>query len=152
MNMQMHSLKRKTENKSKKTVGRGGTRGKTSGRGHKGQKARAGTGGRPEYRDMIKKLPKLRGHGINRARTVNANKIKPFGVNVSILEENFEKGATVNAQSLVDAGILKTRGGKLPKVKILGFGDLAKKLEIVGCAVSASAREKIESAGGTIKA
>lgn len=61
--MQFHSLKRKTPNKKSKQVGRGGTRGKTSGRGTKGQNARAGRKKRPELRDFIKRVPKLRGRG-----------------------------------------------------------------------------------------
>ncbi|MDO8565207.1 MAG: uL15 family ribosomal protein [bacterium] len=63
--MQFHTLKRKTPNQKKKTVGRGGTRGKTSGRGTKGQNARAGHKKRPELRDFIKRVPKLRGRGKN---------------------------------------------------------------------------------------
>lgn len=61
--MQFHTLKRKTKNDKGKTVGRGGTRGKTSGRGTKGQNARAGHKKRPELRDFIKRVPKLRGRG-----------------------------------------------------------------------------------------
>ncbi len=63
--MQFHSLKRKTPNKKSRQVGRGGTRGKTSGRGTKGQNARAGHKNRPELRDFIKRVPKLRGRGKN---------------------------------------------------------------------------------------
>lgn len=63
--MQFHSLKRKTPNKKSRQVGRGGTRGKTSGRGTKGQNARAGHKNRPELRDFIKRIPKLRGRGKN---------------------------------------------------------------------------------------
>lgn len=63
--MQFHTLKRKTANKKSKTVGRGGKRGKTSGRGTKGQNARAGRKKRPELRDFIKRVPKLRGRGVN---------------------------------------------------------------------------------------
>ena len=66
--MQLHQLQPKHSKKRKKIVGRGGKRGKTSGRGHKGQKARAGHRIRPEERDAIKKIPKKRGHGKNRAR------------------------------------------------------------------------------------
>jgi len=80
--MQLHELKRKTKAKTKKRVGRGGIRGKTSGRGHKGQNARAGHRVRPEIRDMFKKLPKLRGHGVNRARTVNSSVVKPTPINL----------------------------------------------------------------------
>lgn len=61
--MQFHTLKRKNPNKKSKQVGRGGTRGKTSGRGTKGQNARAGRKKRPELRDFIKRVPKLRGRG-----------------------------------------------------------------------------------------
>ena len=61
--MQFHTLKRKTKNKKKKLVGRGGTRGKTSGRGTKGQNPRAGRKKRPELRAFIKRVPKLRGRG-----------------------------------------------------------------------------------------
>jgi large subunit ribosomal protein L15 len=68
--MQAHTLKRNTPNKKTPRVGRGGVRGKTSGRGTKGQKARSGRKMRPEMRDLIKKIPKLRGHGKNRARTI----------------------------------------------------------------------------------
>jgi len=61
--MQFHTLRRNTPNKKSKTVGRGGKRGKTSGRGTKGQNARAGRKKRPELRDFIKRVPKLRGRG-----------------------------------------------------------------------------------------
>lgn len=67
--MQFHSLKRKTPNKKSRQVGRGGTRGKTSGRGTKGQNARAGNKKRPELRDFIKRVPKLRGRGKNSLKT-----------------------------------------------------------------------------------
>ena len=63
--MQHHNLKRKTPNKKSRQVGRGGTRGKTAGRGTKGQNARAGHKKRPELRDFIKRFPKLRGRGKN---------------------------------------------------------------------------------------
>lgn len=63
--MQFHTIKRKTPNKKSKQVGRGGTRGKTAGRGTKGQNARSGRKKRPEIRDTIKRIPKLRGRGKN---------------------------------------------------------------------------------------
>ncbi len=63
--MQFHNLQPKTKRKTSKAVGRGGTRGKTSGRGTKGQNARAGRKKRPELRDFIKRFPKLRGRGKN---------------------------------------------------------------------------------------
>ncbi len=148
--MQLHELQPTIPRKSAKRVGRGGKRGKTSGRGHKGQKARAGNSMRPEMRDMIKKLPKLRGHGVNRAKTVNADKVRPVVVNVATLEAAFDSGAEVNPKTLVASGVVATRRKKAPAVKILGNGDLSKKLTVTECQVSQSAKEKIEKAGGTV--
>lgn len=68
--MQFHALKRNTPNKKSKQVGRGGKRGKTSGRGTKGQNARAGHKKRPELRDFIKRLPKLRGRGKSSLKSI----------------------------------------------------------------------------------
>lgn len=148
--MQLHELKPATPKKAAKRIGRGGKRGKTSGRGHKGQKARAGNSTRPEIREHIKKIPKLRGHGINRAQTVNAEKVRPVVVNVAALEAGFEAGATVNRKTMVAAGVLETVRRKAPAVKILGNGELTKKLAVEGCQVSASAKAKIEAAGGSV--
>lgn len=149
--MQLHELKPKTKGKSAKRIGRGGKRGKTSGRGHKGQKARAGNSTRPEIREHIKKLPKLRGHGVNRARTVNSERVVPVVINVAALDAAFEAGATVTPKTMVVAGAIATVRRKAPTVKILGNGELSKKLNIEGCQVSASAKAKIEAAGGTVK-
>jgi len=148
--MQLHELKRSTPTKAAKRIGRGGKRGKTSGRGHKGQKARAGNSTRPEIREHIKKIPKLRGHGVNRARTVNAEKVRPVVVNVAALEAGFEAGAIVNRKTMVAAGVLETVRRKAPVVKILGNGTITKKLVVEGCQVSASAKAKIEAAGGSV--
>lgn len=148
--MQLHELQPTQPRKSAKRIGRGGKRGKTSGRGHKGQKARAGNSTRPEMRDIIKKLPKLRGHGVNRAATVNAERVRPVVVNVAALETAFEKGAAVNPKTLIAAGLVDMRGKKVPAVKVLGTGDITKALTVTGCTVSASAKEKIEKAGGTV--
>ena len=150
--MQLHTLKRKNVNKAKIRIGRGGKRGKTSGRGGKGQSARAGNKRRPEWRDIIKKLPKLRGHGKNRARGVNAEKPIAVPVNLNVLETAFAAGADVSPRTLIAAGIIRARGGKVPPVKILGNGDLSKKLSIAGCRVSKSALDKIEKAGGKVTA
>jgi large subunit ribosomal protein L15 len=148
--MQTHQIKRNKPNKKKITVGRGGKRGKTSGRGHKGQKARAGHKLRPEMRDIIKKLPKRRGYGKNRARTINSSVVKPTPINLSILEEVFSDGDAVTPASLVEKGVLKKGKGRLPKVKILGMGDVTKKVKVSGCDVSESAKGKIEKAGGSV--
>lgn len=141
--MQLNTLKRRIKNKRKKLVGRGGTRGKTSGRGTKGQNARAGHKKRPEIRDIIKKLPKLRGYRFK------STEQKPAPVNVGALNI-FENGATVSPKDFLVNNLVRQKGGKLPFVKILGTGELSKKLNIKGCVVSASARIKIEKTGGVI--
>lgn len=148
--MQLHELKPTHIKKTAKRIGRGGKRGKTSGRGMKGQTARAGNSTRPEMREIIKKLPKLRGHGINRSQTVNNERIRPVVVNVAALELAFKAGDAVNPMSLVKAGVVSLRRKKAPMVKLLGTGELTKKLIVTNCVVSQSAKEKIEKAGGSI--
>lgn len=148
--MQLHTLQPKTAKRSVVRIGRGGKRGKTSGKGHKGQKARAGNSMRPEMRDIIKKLPKLRGHGKNRARTVNAERVLPVVINLGALESVFENGAEISPKTLVAHKVVNTRSGKAPLVKILGTGEITKKLTVSGCTLSASAKAKIEKAGGSV--
>ncbi|MBI4088504.1 uL15 family ribosomal protein [Candidatus Kaiserbacteria bacterium] len=148
--MQLHLLSPHTKNKKNPPVGRGGKRGKTSGRGGKGQTARAGHKIRPEIRDLIKKLPKRRGHGKNRARTVIANRIATSVVNITALEAVYKTGETVSPATLLTKGLVRRMKGRVPGVKILGTGTLAKALAISGCALSASARAAINKAGGTI--
>ena len=142
--MQINNLKREHPNKKSRLVGRGGTRGKTSGRGGKGQTARAGNKRRPELRDIIKKLPKMRGY-----RTRSFEK-KPLPVNVDALNV-FESGVTITKALLLENKIIKKQGGVIPAVKILGKGELNKKLIITECLVSDTARAKVEKAGGEIK-
>lgn len=149
--MQLHELKPNASRKTGKRIGRGGKRGKMSGRGHKGQTARAGNSTRSEMLEYIKKIPKLRGHGVNRAVTVNAERVLPTVVNVSLLESVFNAGDVVSPKTLVAAGAITTVRKKAPAVKILGTGELTKKLTVEGCTVSKSAKEKIEKAGGSIK-
>lgn len=142
--MQLNTLKRDNPNRKKRQVGRGGTRGKTSGRGGKGQTARAGNKRRPQMRDIIKKLPKLRGYRFASHNT------KFSVVNVSDLNI-FTAGSVVNSSTLFANNLVRKVGGVTPSIKILGKGDLKVKLSIEKCTVSKSAREKIEKAGGTIK-
>jgi len=146
----LNTLKRTTKRPAPR-VGRGGTRGKTSGKGHKGQKARAGGTPRPELRDIIKKIPKLRGYGKNRARTFNPNKVIALPVSLSKMESAFGAGEVVSPKTLSEKGLVSARGGKLPQIKILANGEIKTKVSVEGCAVSKSAREAIEKAGGTIK-
>jgi large subunit ribosomal protein L15 len=148
--MQFHNLKPNTQNKKAKRVGRGGKRGKTSGRGTKGQKARAGHSLRPELRDIIKKMPKLRGHGKNRARGVNSSRQDAHVINIESLAV-FDAGAIITPSSLRDKGLVRLHGGKMPKIKILGRGEISQALKFSNLVVSESAREKIKKAGGTIK-
>ncbi len=147
--MQLHSLSPRTKNKKNAPVGRGGKRGKTSGRGGKGQTARAGHKIRPEVRDLIKKLPKRRGHGKNRARTVKTNRISVSAVNLDALELNYKAGETVSPATLLAKGLVRRAKGRAPMVKILGTGELTKALTLSGCTVSASALAAITKAGGT---
>ena len=128
----------------RKGRGAGSGNGKTAGRGHKGQKARSGGGVRPGFEGgqmpLYRRLPK---------RGFNNKRFAPqyIEVNVSDLEK-FDNGAEVSAEILADAGIIS-----LPKVndgiKILGNGELTKKLTVKAVKFTASAKEKIEKAGGT---
>ena len=114
--------------------------GKTAGRGHKGQKARSGGGTRIGFEGgqmpLARRIPK---------RGFNNIFAKPLeAVNVSALER-FENGAEIDAQALLDAGILsKCRYG----VKVLGNGELTKSLTVKAAAFSEGAKAKIEAAGG----
>lgn len=145
--MQLHNLKRRTPNKKKSYVGRGGKRGKTSGKGTKGQNSRAGRKKRPEMRDIIKKIPKLRGRGKNSFLSIQE---KPVVINLDVIEKAVKAGDAVSPQYFVEKGLLSKSKGLFPKVKILGNGEITKKIAISDCLVSGSARAKIEKAGGTI--
>ncbi len=147
--MQLHTFKARTKNKKNAPVGRGGKRGKTSGRGGKGQTARAGHHIRPEVRDLIKKLPKRRGFGKNRARTVKTNRIATTVISLSALESMYKAGETVTPSSLVAKGLVRRKKGRAPVVKILGTGSLTKALVIKGCTLSASALAAVIAVGGT---
>jgi large subunit ribosomal protein L15 len=145
--MQFHQLKRIHENKKRMTVARGGKRGKTSGRGGKGQSARAGNKRRPEWRDIIKRLPKLRGRGVNQHKPVS-DAFK--AINVGLIEAVFGAGDAVTPTTLLEKGVIVTLSGVIPAVKILGDGEITKAVNVSGCAYSGSAKEKIEKAGGMI--
>ncbi len=145
--MQMHSFKPVHQNKRSQQVGRGGKRGKTSGKGTKGQNARAGRKKRPELRDLIKKIPKLRGRGVNINTPMTET---PFVINLEVIEVAFATGDTVSPETLLQKGMVEMKNGKLPAIKILGDGELTKKINFSKVTVSGSAKAKIEKASGKI--
>ena len=131
----------KHSNNFRRGRGHGSGNGKTAGKGHKGQKARSGGGTRIGFEGgqmpLYRRIPK-RGFTNRNAKDI-------VGVNVSRLEA-FEDGAEVTVEALVEAGIVRNpRDG----VKILGNGELTKKLNVKANAFSAAAKEKIEAAGGS---
>ncbi|PJE57591.1 MAG: 50S ribosomal protein L15 [Candidatus Portnoybacteria bacterium CG10_big_fil_rev_8_21_14_0_10_38_18] len=136
--MQLHQVKPIHKQKEKKRVGRGGKHGTYSGRGIKGQKARAGRKLRPEIRDFIKKIPKKRGY---RFKSI---KPKPEIINLIDLEKHFNDGDIVNPQTLLEKGLISRIKGRTPEVKILGVGELKKKLKIENCKMSKSAAKVLE--------
>ncbi len=142
--MQIHQLTGSKSAKTKKRVGRGGKRGAYSGRGGKGQSARAGRNFRPIIREVLKRYPKLRGHRNRAAAAV-------FQIaNLAVLETKFESGAEINPRLLLEKGIVRRVSGRLPQVKILAHGEVSKKFIISGCAISAAAKAKIEKSGGSV--
>jgi len=142
--MQLHEIRSIHKNKRKKRVGRGGKRGTYSGRGIKGQKARAGRRLKPFIRELIKRYPKLRGTKFKSWRQ------KPTIVNIEVLEGKFNNLEIVSPKSLLEKNIIRKIKGRLPEVKILGQGKINKKLTIKDCKISKGAKEKIEKAGGKI--
>lgn len=132
--------------KDVKRIGRGHGSGwgKTAGKGHKGQNARSGGGVRPGFEGgqmpLQRRVPK---RGFN-----NIFATEYATVNVSDLEKKFEAGATVDAQSLVESGLIKKT---LDGIKVLGKGEITKALTVKVDAVSESAKAKIEAAGGTVE-
>ena len=141
--MKLHELSPapgSTKEAFRKGRGSGSGNGKTAGRGHKGQKARSGGGVRPGFEGgqmpLQRRVPK---RGFN-----NIFALEFVSINVDVLNR-FEDGAVVDADAISQAGIVKnTRDG----IKILGRGELTKKLTVVATAFSATAKEKIEAAGG----
>ena len=138
----------------RKRVGRGlgSGKGRYSGRGIKGQKSRSGSHKmRPGFEGgqnpIYMRLGKQRGPYSKDAMPMGPHRTSTAPVNVSTLEARFEAGGEVTPEALVEMGVLKNTK---TDVKILGHGELTKKLSVTAHAVSAGAREKIEAAGGTI--
>lgn len=146
--MQFHNIKRKTKNKKKVQVGRGGTRGKTSGRGTKGQKSRAGRKLRPEMRDIIKKLPKLRGYDFK------SFQVRPVVISLQKISAVFEKGGDITPEILISNKVANLLKGAVPKIKIVGPRKdfvFEKKINVSGIIVTPGAKTTIEKAGGSVK-
>jgi len=146
--MKLHTLKPNKGAKHRiKRLGCGESSGlgKTSGKGNKGQKARSGGSIRPGFEGgqmpLHRRLPKKGFNNKDFKTTVSV-------VNVAQLDKSFEDGETVNEQALREKGIV-SRNSDI--VKVLGQGEISKKLTIAVDAISASAREKIEKAGGTVE-
>ena len=138
--MQLNTLKRQHDTKAKKPrVGRGGKRGTSSGKGTKGQKSRSGHRIRPAIRDLIQRLPKLRGYA-NKPVTAETTPI-----NIGDLAK--VKGTVVSMKTLLEAGLLRSASAT---AKILGDGEITRAITIEGLKVSASAKAKIEKAGGKV--
>lgn len=141
--MKLHELSPapgSTKEAFRKGRGAGSGNGKTAGKGHKGQKARSGGGVRPGFEGgqmpLQRRIPK---RGFN-----NIFAKEYVSINVDVLNR-FEDGAVVDAEAISKAGIVKnTRDG----IKILGRGELTRKLTVVATSFSATAKEKIEAAGG----
>jgi large subunit ribosomal protein L15 len=133
--------------KTKKRLGRGrgsGT-GKTSGKGVKGQKARPGHhGARFAFEGGQMPMPRR----IPKRGFKNMNRVEMFPVNVATLEQLFDAGASVDLATLQAKGLIPKR---IEHIKILGEGDLTKKLSIKAHGASAVAKEKVEKAGGSIE-
>ena len=151
----LHNLKPAPgSRKARKRVGRGhgsGT-GKTSGRGHKGYGSRSGAKDRARFEGgqmpIHMRMRKLRGPHMKKSMPFEPFRTHTQAVNLRDLEARFDKGAEVTPDTLVAAGLATRRG---TPVKVLGTGDLSKALTVHAHAFSATAREKIEGAGGTVQ-
>jgi large subunit ribosomal protein L15 len=154
--LNLSNLKPAQARKDRKRVGRGlgSGKGRYSGRGIKGQKSRAGSNKMPAgfeggQMPIDMRAPKLRGNTSADAMPIGPFRTYSQPINLRDLERVFEDGATVNLEAMVEKGLLKNTKAD---VKVLGTGDLTKKLSVTAHAFSASAREKITAAGGSATA
>lgn len=158
--MQVHQLKKPKHLKSKRRVGRGGKRGTFSGRGVKGQKSRSGARIRPQILDYIARIPKLagttskgqsKGFSVRGGGVMGKQAAPIFILNLGQLNKVVKTGDVVSPKYLVDNNLVKRYKGRFPKVKILGEGEISKKIIIDGISLSKSAYDKINAKGGTVK-
>lgn len=145
--MQKNNLKRIHKNKKARQIGRGGSKAKTAGRGTKGQNARAGRKKRPELRDFIKRIPKLRGRGKNINTSVQT---KPVAFKLELIEKTFLTSEVVNPTTLQQKGLLNTYKGRLPKVKIIGNTPLTKKVKFESVVFSREAKAVAVKSGAEV--
>jgi len=144
--MELHSLKPNVkQSRIRRGRGNGSTKGTFSGRGCNGQNARAGGGVRPGFEGgqtpLIQRMPKLRGFR-------NPNRVETQVVSLAKLEENFKAGEKVTFDLLIEKKLINPNNAK---IKILGDGEITKKLKIdAGILISTSAKEAVEKAGGEI--
>ena len=145
--MRLHDLKPNPGAKHRRKrlgCGESSGHGKTSGKGHKGQKARSGGSLRPGFEGgqmpLHRRLPK---RGFNNAAFKTVYGI----INLDDLEKRFDDGAAINEKLLRGAGLVR---GSLEGIKVLGRGEVKKRFHLEVDSISASAREKVEKAGGTI--
>ena len=142
--MQLHQIKPKNKRKKARRIGRGGKRGTYSGRGVKGQKSRSGRRLAPFIRELVKRYPKLRGYRFK------GRQLKVAVINLDVLDKIFKAEEIISPRILLGKGLIRRIKGRIPKVKILGKGDVKKRFVIDGCFLSDQAREKIKKAGGSI--
>jgi large subunit ribosomal protein L15 len=154
--LNLHTLKPAQERKDRKRIGRGlgSGKGRYSGRGIKGQKSRAGSNKMPAgfeggQMPLDMRAPKLRGNTSADAMPIGPFRTSSQPINLRDLDRVFADGDTVNIEAMVEKGLLKNTNAD---VKVLGTGDLAKKLSVTAHSFSASAREKITAAGGSATA
>lgn len=141
----LHPNKGATKTKKRLGRGRGSGTGKTSGKGVKGQKARPGHhGARFAFEGGQMPMPRR----IPKRGFKNPNRVEAFPINVSLLDKSFDAGATVDLEALRAKGIVPKL---VDTVKILGEGEITKKLTIKAHRASETAKAKIQAAGGTIE-
>ena len=152
--LNLSNLKPAQPRKNRKRVGRGlgSGKGRYSGRGIKGQKSRSGSNKmRPGFEGgqnpIYMRLGKQRGPYSRDAMPMGPHRTSTVPVNVAALEERFDAGAEVTVEALIEKGLIRN---PRTDVKLLGNGDLSKKLSVTVHAASASAREKVEAAGGSL--
>jgi large subunit ribosomal protein L15 len=150
----LSNLKPAQARKARKRVGRGlgSGKGRYSGRGIKGQKSRSGShkmraGFEGGQMPLYMRLGKQRGPYSRDAMPMGPHRTSTIPVNVAALEERFEAGAEITIEALIEKGLIRNAR---TDVKLLGNGELSKKLSVTVHAASATAREKVEAAGGSL--